>query len=112
MRAIKTVSGTIATAGDHTIVAASANGQIKVKAYLLITSSTTAVTASFKNGSATNDVLWTVPLQALTGSISGVAQQLPGEDPLFETSKNTLLNLHLSAAQSVTYNVTYWDDEL
>ena len=111
MKSVRTVTGTVSSAGDNTVIAAVANNRIKVQTICLITTSASAVTCTFKDGAATNKALWTIPLQALTGSISGVTSSAAGENFLFAGSTNTLLNLHLSSAQSVTYNITFWDDE-
>ena len=112
MKSLRSASGTVSSSGDNSIIAAVSTGRIKVQSYGIFTTSTTAVVATFKNGTGTNDVLWAIPLQALTGSISGAVQSAAGDNFLFATrAKNVALNLNLSSAQTVYWNITYWDDE-
>lgn len=106
-KTLKTVTGSIAA--TTTIVSAVAGAKLKVIAFSLITSSTTAVTATFKSGAA-GTALWTVPLQALSGTISGVNLAVSMPAHIFETGVNTLLELSLSAAQTVVYSVSYFEE--
>jgi hypothetical protein len=93
-----------------TIVAAVTSKKIKVYALSLMTSSTTAVTVTFKDG-ASGTAIGTYPLQAISGTVQGIAESVDIPSSLFETSSGTLLEMSFSAAVSVTYNLRYWDDD-
>lgn len=107
-KTLKVATGTISATG--TIVAAVTAKRIKVQAYALFTSSATAVTATFRSAAA-GSALWTIPMQAATGTVFGanLATQCPSF--LFATNAGELLELGLSGAVSVTYSITYWDDD-
>jgi hypothetical protein len=107
-KTIKNVTGT--TNATFTIVAAVPTKRIKVFAYLLITSSTNAVTCTFKSG-AGGTSLWTIPLQTISGSISGATLATSIPSFLFATTAGALLELSFSAAQNVTYSISYYDDD-
>ncbi|MEW6214544.1 MAG: hypothetical protein AB1478_04975 [Nitrospirota bacterium] len=107
-KTIKNATGSISA--TTAIVAAVTGKKIKVFAYSLIMSSTTAVTCTFNNGAA-GTALWTVPLQALSGTISGANLAVSIPSFLFATGAGVLLELALSAAVSVTYSISYWDDD-
>lgn len=107
-KTLKTVTGS--TSSTATIIAAVTSKRLKVQSYALFTSSTTAVTATFKSAAAGTS-LWTIPMQASTGTVMGanLATQCPAF--LFATNAGELLELSLSASVSVTYSITYWDDD-
>jgi hypothetical protein len=106
-KTIKTVTGTVTA--DTDIVAAVASKRIKVIAYSLITGATTANTITFQSNATT--ALWTVPLQAITGTVAGANLAIPAPSFLFATAAGEKLTLDVSAAQSITYSVTYFDDD-
>ena len=93
-----------------TLVAAVASKKIKAYSLNLTTSSTTAVTITFKDGAA-GTVLGTYTLQAISGTRFGIVDNVSIPSSLFETSAGTLLEMAFSAAVSVDYNVRYWADD-
>lgn len=94
-----------------TLVAAPAANRIKVVSLDLITAATTAVTVTFKDG-ASGTAIATYPLQAITGTNFGITKSVPVPSFLFATTAATLLEMAFSAAQTVTYNITYHVDDL
>ncbi len=107
-RSIKNYTGSISATTD--IVAAVTSKMIKVFAYALFTTSTTAVTAKFQND-ATND-RWTVPLQApAANSFFGANLSISPPDYLFATAAGKKLTLNLSTGQAVIVSISYWDDD-
>lgn len=107
-KTLKTKTGS--ASATFSIVAAVASKKIKVYSLSLITASTTAVTITFKDGAA-GTALTTYPLQALTGTNFGLTENVAVPSSLFETSAGTLLEMSFSAAQTVTYNIRYFDDD-
>lgn len=103
-------SKTGSASATFTLVAAVASKKIKVYSLSLITASTTAVTVTFKDGAGGTAVA-TYPLQAITGTNFGLTENVAVPSQLFETSAGTLLEMAFSAAQTVTYNLRYWDDD-
>ena len=99
-----------AASATFTIVAAVASKRIKVIGLSLITSSTTAVTITFKDGAA-GTALATYPMQAISGTNFGVVENVPIPSFLFGTSAATLLEMSFSGAISVTYNLRYHSDD-
>lgn len=106
-KTIKTVTGTVSA--DTDIVAAVASKRIKVIAYSLISASTTSNTITMQSNAST--ALWTVPLQAPTGTVAGANLSIPAPSFLFATVAGEKLTLDVSAAQNITYSVTYFDDD-
>lgn len=104
---IVNATGTASSSGNNTIVAAGTN-KLKVFAFSLSTTSTTAVTCTFKDG-ASGSNLWTVVLQAPTSVSTGANLAITPPTYLFATSTATLLNLNLSGAISVVWSVSYFD---
>lgn len=105
------LSKTGSASATFTLIAAAAANRIKVISVDLITASTTAVTVTFKDG-ASGTALATYPLQALTGTNFGITKTITPPGFLFGTTAATLLEMAFSAAQTVTYNVTYHVDDL
>lgn len=108
-KTIVSTGGSAASNGNNTLVAADASNKIKVKAFSLTTTSTTAVTCIFQDG-ASGTELWRVTLQAPTGASAGANLSVPAPDWLFATSSNTLLNLNLSGAITVHWSVSYFKE--
>ena len=108
-KTLKSVSGTAASNGDNTLVAAVADKKIKVYAFSLTIISTTAVTCLFQSG-ASGTEKWRVALQTPSGVAGGANLAVPPPAHLFETAVNTLLNLNLSAAVTVHYSVAYFEE--
>lgn len=106
-KTIKTVTGTVSV--DTDIVASVAAKRIKVIAYSLISSATTLNTITFQSNAST--ALWTIPLQAITGTISGANLATSAPSFLFATTAGEKLTLDVSTAQNVTYSLSYFDDD-
>ena len=106
-KTIKTVTGTVSV--DTDIVAAVATKRIKVIAYSLISASTTSNTITFQSNAST--ALWTIPLQALSGTIVGANLAIAAPSFLFATTAGEKLTLDVSAAVNITYGVSYYDDD-
>lgn len=107
-KTIVSKSGSAASSGNNTIVAAGTN-KLKVFAFSLSTSSTTAITVKFQDGAGGTD-LWSVLLQAPTSITTGANLAVSPPAWLFNTSAATLLNLNISAAQAVQWSVSYFDE--
>ncbi len=100
--------GSVASNGDNTLVTAGTN-RLKVYAFSLSTTSTTAVTCIFQSG-ASGTELWRVQLQAPSGVSTGANLVVQPPAWLFATAAATLLNLNISSAQTIHYAVSYYDE--
>lgn len=107
-KTIKSASGSASTSGNNTLVAAGTN-KLKVFAFSLSTSSTTAITCKFQDGASGTD-LWSVILQAPTSVSTGANLAVSPPAWLFNTSAATLLNLNLSSANAVQWSVSYFEE--
>jgi hypothetical protein len=107
-KTILSASGSAASSGDNTLVAAGTN-RLKVIAFSLTTTSTTAMTCIFQSGAA-GTALWRVIIQAPTGASAGANLSIALPGWLFATASATLLNLNLSSANAVNWSVTYYDE--
>ena len=107
-KTIVSKGGSVASSGDNTLVSAGSN-KLKVFAFSLTTTSTTAVTCIFQSG-ASGTELWRVVLQAGTGTSTGANLSVTLPSYLFATASATLLNLNLSSAQTVHYSLSYIDE--
>lgn len=107
-RTLVSKGGSVASSGDNTLVAAGTN-KLKVFAFSLSTTSTTAVTCIFQSG-ASGTELWRVVLQAVTGASTGANLVVQPPAWIFATASATLLNLNLSAAQTIHWSVSYYDE--
>jgi hypothetical protein len=104
----KAITGT--TTSTTTVVAAVTSKKIKAYSLSLLTLSTVSVTVTFKSG-ASGTALATYLLQAPTSVMAGLAEAVTIPSSLFETAAGSLLEMALSGAVSVTYNLRYWDDD-
>ena len=107
-RTLKSAGGSASSSGNNTLVAAGTN-KLKVFAFSLSTTSTTAVTCIFQSG-ASGTELWRVVLQAATSTNTGANLAITPPSYLFSTASATLLNLNLSGAQTVHWSVSYFDE--
>lgn len=107
-RTLKSAGGSASSSGNNTLVAAGTN-KLKVFAFSLTTTSTTAVTCIFQSG-ASGTELWRVVLQAPTSVNVGANLAVTAPAYLFNTAAATLLNLNLSGAQTVHWSVGYFDE--
>lgn len=100
--------GTASSSGNNTLVAAGSN-KIKVYAFSLSTTSSTAVTCIFQSGAGGSE-LWRVVLQAPSSVSTGANLVVAPPAWIFNTASATLLNLNLSAAVTVHWSVAYFDE--
>lgn len=107
-KTIVSVSGSASSSGNNTIVAAGTN-RLKVFAFTLSTTSTTAITAKFQSGASGTDI-WSVILQAPTSVSTGANLVVSPPAWLFATATATLLNLNLSSANAVQWSISYFDE--
>jgi hypothetical protein len=107
-RTLASAGGSASSSGNNTLVAAGTN-KLKVYAFSLTTTSTTAVTCIFQSG-ASGTELWRVVLQAPTGANVGANLAVAVPSYIFSTASATLLNLNLSGAQTVHWSVAYYDE--
>lgn len=107
-RTLTSTGGTAALLGNNTLVAAGTN-RLKVYGFSLSTTSTTAVTCIFQSG-ASGTELWRVVLQAPSNVNTGANLAIQPPAFLFATGSATLLNLNLSAAQTIHWSVAYFDE--
>lgn len=107
-RTLLSSAGSVASNGDNTILTAGTN-KLKVFAFSLTTTSTTAVVCQFKNGTG-GSVLYEYVLQAPSNVNVGANLAVDPPAFLFATGAATLLNLHLDGAQTVHYSVSYFEE--
>lgn len=107
-KTIVSKTGSASSSGNNTIVPAGTN-KLKVFAFSLSTSSTTAITVKFQDGASGTD-LWSVILQAPASVSTGANLAISPPNWIFNTSAATLLNLNISAAQTVQWSVSYFDE--
>lgn len=111
-KTMKTVTGTVSSSGDNTVINSVSTKRLKIFAYALFSATTTSNTCIFKDGSGGTS-LWTIPLQAPASStIFGANLAVDVPSFLFATTAGNALILNLSQAQTVTYSLTYWDDDV
>ena len=107
-KTILSTGGTAGSSGNNTLIAAGTN-RLKVFAFSLSTVSTTAVTCIFQSG-ASGTELWRVILQTPASVAGGANLSVTPPAWLFATASATLLNLNLSAAVTVHWSCSYWDE--
>lgn len=107
-KTILSTGGSASSSGNNTLVSAG-SAKLKVKAFSLTTTSTTAVTCIFQSGAGGTE-LWRVVLQAPSGASTGANLSVAAPDYLFATASATLLNLNLSSADAVHWSVSYYDE--
>lgn len=107
-KTLLSAGGSASSSGNNTLVAAGTN-RLKVYAFSLSTISTTAVTCIFQSG-ASGTELWRVRLQTpdLVAGGANLVVQPPAW--IFATASATLLNLNLSAAVTVHWSVSYFNE--
>lgn len=108
-KTIKSSGGSVSSSGNNTLLSAVTAKKIKVFAFVLSTTSTTAVTCIFQDGAGGTE-LHRVILQAPTSTSTGIAHAVAIPAHLFETSVNTLLNLNLSDAQTIHWSLSYIEE--
>lgn len=100
--------GSASSSGDNTLVVAG-SARLKVYAFSLSTVSTSVVTCIFQSG-ASGTELWRVILQTPASVAGGANLVVQPPAWLFATASATLLNLNLSAAVTVHWSVSYFDE--
>jgi len=110
-KTIKSLSSSAAISGNNTLAPASSTptNKLKIKAFTLTTTSTTAVTCIFQSNAGGTE-LWRVVLQAPSGVSVGANLTTVAPDYLFSTSAGHLLNLNLSSGQTIHYSVSYFEE--
>lgn len=107
-KTILSTGGSASSSGNNTLVAAGTN-RLKVFAFSLSTTSTTAMTCIFQSGAGGTE-LWRCILQAPTSVSTGANLSVAAPAWLFATASATLLNLNLSSANAVHWSVSYFDE--
>jgi hypothetical protein len=107
-RRLRTKTGS--ASATNTLVAATSGVEIKVFSLSLITTSTTAVTITFKDGVG-GTAIGTYIVQAPSGAIGGITENVSVPTYLFKTTAGNALEMDFSGAVSVTYNLRYWADD-
>lgn len=107
-KTLQSASGSASSSGNNTILSAGTN-KLKIFAFTLSTTSTTAVTVKFQSGASGTD-LWSVVLQAPSSVSTGANLAVTPPAYLFATASATLLNLNLSSANAVQWSVSYFDE--
>lgn len=107
-KTLLSAGGSASSSGNNTLVAAGTN-KLKVYAFSLTTTSTTAMTCIFQSGAGGTE-LWRVVLQAPTSVSTGANLAVTPPAYLFATASATLLNLNLSSANAVHYSISYYDE--
>lgn len=109
-RTYKRVANQVAIIGDNTIIAAVAGKKIKVYDYSIQNvGGTTGTVATFQDGAGGAQISQEWSFQDREGKNKhGIA---PGQIHDFETSAGNLLNMTLSAAIAVSYEIIYTDSD-
>lgn len=107
-RTLKSGGGSVASNGNNTLIVAGTN-KLKVFAFSLSTTSTTAMTCIFQSG-ASGTELWRVLLQAGTNVSTGANLSVAVPGYLFSTAAATLLNLNISSANTIHWSASYFDE--
>ena len=107
-KTLQSAGGVVSSSGNNTLIGAGTN-KLKVYAFSLSIISTTAVTCIFQSGAGGTE-LWRVRLQTPTDVAGGANLAISPPAWLFATANATLLNLNLSAAVSVHWSVSYFDE--
>jgi hypothetical protein len=108
-KSFKVVSSSLTA--DTDIIAAVATKKLKVYAYSLISSGTSANTVIFKSNGTAGTELWRVPLQSSTAIMAGANLAVTPPAYLFATVAGEKLTLDVSVADTLHYSVAYFDDD-
>lgn len=108
--ALKSINGSLGTAGRTTVVSGQAGQYIKVYAFSFRTAATTGFTATILDEHSAQ--AWSEDLQAITGTYFGANLSVGPPAYLFRTStQGDGLAINLSAAQTLKYGLSYWYDQ-
>lgn len=105
---LKTATGTITAAGDTVIVPALPIGTMNTRVKVLAYEVSASVPVTFKDG-AGGVALWTPAFLSPGPSASNLSTTAPSF--LFGTSAGNGLVLNVSAAGTVTYSISYWQND-
>lgn len=109
-KTIKTAPISAITA-DTDVVAAVTSKRIKVIAYALFTTGTSASTLAFKSNGAAGTLLANVMLQSQASAIFGANLAVPAPSFLFATVAGEKLTLDVGNTDPITGFITYFDDD-
>lgn len=109
-KTIKTAPISAITA-DTDVVAAVTSKRIKVIAYALFTTGTTASTLNFKSNGAAGTLLAPVMLQSQASAIFGANLAIAAPSFLFATVAGEKLTLDVGNTDPITGFITYFDDD-
>lgn len=96
---------------DTDVVAAVSTKRIKVIAYALFTTGTSASTLAFKSNGAGGTLLANVMLQSQASAIFGANLAVPAPSFLFATAAGEKLTLDVGNTDPITGFITYFDDD-
>jgi len=97
-------TGDNAASGD--LIGVDGSKAIYITAYSLITSDTTGTKITFQDNASTS--IWTVPLQAITGTVCGANLAVPAPAYLFSVAAGHKLSCLNSNSKTVTISLTYF----
>lgn len=105
-KTLKRVAGSVSGSGDNTVIASVGGKCLKVFSYAL--QAATPVNVKFLDTAGGTQVscLWNLSTNTI---VPPVAVQPPFY--LFKTTAGNLLDLNLSGAVAVQYEISYWDDD-
>ncbi len=109
-KTIKTAPISAITA-DTDVIAAVTSKRIKVIAYALFTTGTTASTLAFKSNGTGGTLLANVMLQSQASAIFGANLAVPAPSFLFATAAGEKLTLDVGNTDPITGFLTYFDDD-
>lgn len=109
-KTLKTVSGSLTA--DTDIITAVATKRLKVVAFSLVSNGTNANTVIFKSNGTSGTELWRVLLQSSANIAAGANLAISAPSFLFATVAGEKLTLDVSAADTIHYSVTYFDDDV
>lgn len=110
-KTIKSVSGTLTA--DTDVIAAVTSKRIKVIAYSVITTGTSANAAIFKSNGTGGTELWRLFLQApAASSVFGANLSIAAPSFLFATAAGEKLTLDVGNTDALHYSITYFDDDV
>lgn len=107
-KTLVSAGGSVNSNGNNTLISAGTN-KLKIFAFSLSTTSSTAVTCIFQSG-ASGTELWRVLLQAPSSVSTGANLAVTPPAYLFATAAATLLNLNLSSGQTIHWSCSYYDE--
>ncbi len=100
-----------AITSDTDVIAAVTSKRIKVIAYALFTTGTSASTLAFKSNGTGGTLLANVMLQSQASAIFGANLAIPAPSFLFATAAGEKLTLDVGNTDPITGFLTYFDDD-